>query len=700
MNRRLLTCLLVVGAAVGCMKPGEACDSASDCKKGDRCDNHICLPASSGSSGSITGASGSTGSTGSTGSSGSSGTSGGFDAGPPCGGPCVAPGDYCNTGLGTHGQCSPAYTVAFVTPAAGALLDGGSQPADVSVSIVSGLNYGKPGRVILSVGCTDGGAALSSSGSDWTGTFAAGVSSDGPLDVCAAAFLDDGGLVASARQTVTVDVTPPTLNLSLSRQPTNTNDPSLGAAAFARDEDPVQVNAGASDATGPVTVTYQLRQEDGGAANGLDANGTFTLQTPPMGERERFTVLVNATDAAGNQASATLAVPVTRWKWVATLPVLGSSLLPPAVAHDGTIFEVVNAVPTGNTPNAFAINVDGGLRWSAIIPHAPIAGAALAADAGKLFVLDNQEMSILLMGDGGAAHTPIALTGPAAPAAEFSLGASSVSGFETAFVSGFANNARLTEIAADGSASALTFSNLSSTGNYSFGSQANVGLTSTSTRFFETVDFSAGAFTQLDGGIINESLKGGPYGDSSEAFLVGGGGGVQLLHLDLTGASPVETPGPLTLPDSISGEVLISAASKALVAVGTGKIAEVTVASPMVAADLAQVGGNTGMLLATSSLYALSGAQVAAIDYGTPGASHALRWQVDLSQLSASTLATAAPSLACSTHGTSWLLVPTNGALVALVIDEAGLNTSAPWPKSRRDFANSANAALPLNACP
>ena len=105
------------------------------------------------------------------------------------------------------------------------------------------------------------------------------------------------------------------------------------------------------------------------------------------------------------------------------------------------------------------------------------------------------------------------------------------------------------------------------------------------------------------------------------------------------------------------------------------------------------------MLLAGTGLYAVSSKVVSGLDY-TVGVKGTTRWQISLGQLGASVTATAAPSLMCSVHGTSWLLVPTNGALVALVIDEAGLNTNAPWPKSRRDFANSANAGPPAQACP
>jgi hypothetical protein len=691
--------LVILGS--GCVKAGvsgQSCDQTSDCKNGDRCDNHLCLPAG-GSSGAGTSGSGSTGTTGSTGTSGSSGSSGSTtgrqDAGPPCGGPCSRPGDYCDMRT-DGGACTPAYAVSFVAPGSGTLIDGGPQTAVVHVAVVSASNYGQPAQVVLSVGCDGGGAQLSQpDGGNWFGTFSSNV--DGTLQLCAAAYWLDAGHVGDAGEAVTVDVTAPTLAPSLSRDPVDFNDPSgPDGGAFARDEDPVTIDANASDAH-LMSVTYALLV-DGGSAGGLDPNtGVLTLQTPPLEERAIYTVVVTATDAVGNQSSKTVAVPVTRWKWTATLPVSGNNLLAPAVGHDGTIYEVAT-VSSGTAPNVFALNLDGGVRWSATVPHAPVAGAALAPDAGVLFVLDGQEMSLLRSVDGGISHGAIALTGPSTPAPEFSVAfAPASSGLETAFVVGKSNNAVLTGIGSDGTTHALGFNGVASSGNYAFGSQANVGLSSGSTRSYEIVDFTGTLFRQLDGGTINESLKAGPYGDSSEAFLAGGGG-VQLLHVDLSGASPIESPGPLTLLDTISGEVLIPAAGMAVVAVGPTKLVEVSVGSVMTPRNLSLAAGDTGMLLATTSLYALSGPVATAVDYGSPGATGASRWQVDLSQLG-SVVATAAPSLMCSAHSTSWLLVPTNGALVALVIDEAGLSTTAPWPKYRRDFANSANAGPVAQAC-
>jgi len=51
--------------------------------------------------------------------------------------------------------------------------------------------------------------------------------------------------------------------------------------------------------------------------------------------------------------------------------------------------------------------------------------------------------------------------------------------------------------------------------------------------------------------------------------------------------------------------------------------------------------------------------------------------------------------------GTSQLLVPTSkGQLLSLIIDDASLDTSAKWPKVRRDLLNSANLATPITGCP
>jgi hypothetical protein len=55
-------------------------------------------------------------------------------------------------------------------------------------------------------------------------------------------------------------------------------------------------------------------------------------------------------------------------------------------------------------------------------------------------------------------------------------------------------------------------------------------------------------------------------------------------------------------------------------------------------------------------------------------------------------------SLVEGNHGV--LYVPAGGKLYAFVVDSAGLDPDAPWPKYQHDARNTGNPATPITQCP
>lgn len=187
---------------------------------------------------------------------------------------------------------------------------------------------------------------------------------------------------------VTVDAVAPTFNISLPPFPTRSmgssavqadqRDTTTGFAESFRRDESVTVTVSANEPALNVVLTV----EGIGAGGGAGQTQTLTLQpattcpdSPPFCQsatldfslpemvafRGNMTLRVTGRDAAGNTASATRSVPVTRWKWA--FDPAGNILGTPAIGSRGTIYFGTSA--PGPTGKAFAVNPDGTRKWEA-----------------------------------------------------------------------------------------------------------------------------------------------------------------------------------------------------------------------------------------------------------------------------------------------------------------------------------------------
>lgn len=714
MSTSRIALLAAVLLLAGCTRPGVrgiTCDTDADCAQGQACSNEVCVGGSgsgsssgstSGSSGSSSGStSGSTGSSsgstsGSSGSGGSSGSSGSSGSTGGCG-PCTAPGDYCDP---QRSQCTPAYALAFAAPAPGGWVDGGGSAVQVTAIVAVGSTYAQPARVVLSQGvgsCSADAGDLASDAGSWSGAWRPSPAVDGPQQLCADAFWADGGHLATTSVAVSVDVTPPALAPSLSRQPDDGSDPdSTFPTAFARDEDPLAISAGASDdgGSGVGQVTFELTDLDGGAAPGLTGS-VLSLQQPPIADHGTVRVHVTAWDRVLNSASADLDVPITRWKWVVDTHA-GAPLLEPASPPGGRIYV---AAATSGVDNVFAFEPDGGKVWSTAVADPPSLAPALGrlrrdaifvaqGSTGKVSVVDlaggsytkNVDTSVNALATVDTADS----SGTSADAAVLTSSASELLWMVVEDSSQAPLNDDLTPVAESGAAQGL------------FADSFNIWYGATETTAFVPAyvlrsvpaDTSAPGFGTAQTRIgLSEPITVGPVASSQDAYFGSTASAkFRLGHVDLGNSS--ETPTAATLAASVASEPVIDVGRNAYVATGS----TLTQYSPSLTAvpGPSGVAADQGMLLTAGHLYALSGQALTDVSLGASGGSFGTSaWSLSLTGLGT---ASAPPGLLCGPNGTSAVLVPTaQGKLAAIVIDEPGLAPNAPWPKARRDLLNSAN---------
>jgi hypothetical protein len=566
-----------------------------------------------------------------------------------------------------------------------ALSDGGCDPSAADVGVLS----------------------ADVSGFLWSGTYSWS-GSDATLQLCSTAFSASDAGLASAQLEVKVDTTPPTIGIAQARAPADSSDPAAAfQPAFARDEAPLGITVTDSDGTagsGITSVSVNVLGADGGVLQTLTGPGySVNLQTLPLQEHGVFTVVATATDAVGNVSTiASTSFAVTRWKWVAdTAASVPTTVSMPAVDSAGNTYVTeLNGV--------YAFNSSGVLIWRATVPSVTSLAPAMANDGGVLFIAQNDgTISLLNAVDGSDAGsygtTDTTLLSMAVGARAFDGGS-----IDTVFASAHAGN--LYGMQADGTAFAVPLTpggNLG--GAYTDGATAYFarkngtsysladGLASYLGPAFSTSNPIAALNEDPLGGQTSKVF--GPVATAQESFFVGGAGGLDLGHIDLT--ADQETPAAAPMGDVATAELVLGNPGTVYEALSGSNIVLVQDVGNALLSASAPYDGTNGLLLGRLDLYGTGSTQVSAVSREVfPDAGWgSLDWQINLP--SATGAPANSPNVVCSTQHTALLLVPTNkGRIIALVIDDPGLDATAGWPKARRDPMNRANIADTLQSCP
>ena len=298
-----------------------------------------------------------------------------------------------------RGSCRPRFTAVNILSPANNVLVSGSTDGGVDgggVAVVAELVLTREFTAAPQFPASLSFSATLSGGGD-AGTFGAVVRSDGTYSVPWLPPMAQGQVTLTAAYpaaglentvNVTVDAVAPTFNISVPAPPmrsmgtsgtrANERDTTLGFADSFRRDESVTVSVSANEPVLNVVLTVTGI----GASGAAGQTQTLTLQpattcpdSPPFCQsatldfsvpemlafRGNMVLQVTGQDAAGNSASATRSVAVTRLKWV--FEPMGNILGTPAIGSRGTIYFGTSAV--GPTGKAFAVNPDGSRKWEA-----------------------------------------------------------------------------------------------------------------------------------------------------------------------------------------------------------------------------------------------------------------------------------------------------------------------------------------------
>lgn len=681
------------------------------------------------------------------------GTDGGTDGGtlPLECTPACAPYEACVQEEGST-RCTARYSgLEWRSPDAGTLVGLAGVSAQARLVPVPGVPESPPAALSFSATPAAGGAAQGT----WTGAQAdAGTYSVrwqpsllGPQGdyLLEATWPAEGGPRAQLR--VKVDTLPPVLRLVVPPppQPPAANgftfvDPAR--AAWRRDQ-VVQVRVESDSADlDPSSLTVSVRLASQSALSGLRPVQSPSCDTAWCGTvdvqlwqpelrafRGNFTVEVWGRDLAGNLGVASASLPVTRWKWAFEGNV-GPLRTAPALGAGGTVY-----VGGSNTNGkVFALRPEGSVLWEAPLGAAtssPVVGASVngsepvymaLADGSttRLYVLDGASGSVGLRcpsGEGTYAGTlPVALgltqasdgTRPVELAVAVVSGqaglVASVDGqsacvaspLNVSLASGAALAVRGLNVfagsTADGKVRALTVSTSSGELVDRPGYNVPVGVAAPVGLALSEEQWVVGSGSQLDGqgesGVFGfpESGSGSSWRFPSQAssysqaghLVVGDDdsvffgrwqptGSSLLLYLRVRDNSPRDT-------ESVSGAV-----------------------------QGAPVLGRGGWLYTATAGTSAGSAGSDIVAWEADDLRH--RWS--LTGVAGRVEGSLALDCARSASGTPLsvphgvLYVPsTDGKLYALVVDSAGLDKQAPWPKFQRDVRNTGSPATPLTDCP
>ena len=509
--------------------------------------------------------------------------------------------------------------------------------------------------------------------------------------------------------------------------------PDAGRGAFRRDENVVvtitsrdpDVDASSVKlmvhgvATNPGTaVEVQLGPcvaSNPAASNAFCREGTVQLAPLPF---EAFRAVVplevSGSDLSDNVGRADAGLDVTRWKWrySAGAPIYTT----PAIADDGTI---VFGTSDGGSGSLYAISPGGSERWS--VQGLGPTEASVAIGAGSA---TNSLVYVATSPSGGARINAVRLTDGID--AGVCLGASPA-GFSQPIVGGLAlvsttgdNGALESAVALAGGTRLVTFRPRAQGTTDPFCLEAGAPFQQTLSEtivtdgaalYLGTEDSSLRSFV-FDSSTAMNWIKNPAWGVSGAVLI----GDSDLSAVALDGQDLLFTVHPFGLvraskatgewaalgPDAgalsdFSGPVLRG--STALFGAGPENMPRlVTLDRQSSQSQSAQSSGlvrGVPVLGAGQVAYAMTsvgGLEARASDL-------TLLWsgQVSLGSFRGS------PSLDCARQGAGegvLYAASDSGEVIAVVVDSAGLDSTAPWPKYQHDVRNTGNPTTPIQSCP
>lgn len=621
---------------------------------------------------------------------------------------------------------------------------GYTRDAGLSVQVtVTSLDGGLPARVPVTV--PGGSIVYANRVSPTSNNYAALVTLSGPDGVKTLTAGWDAGAGFSAQRSVTYDVTPPMVTVSVlppTRQ-AHEQDPS-GMNLWKKDESAL-VSVTVTDATSPVDpVTVAMVQGPGSAsamtatcsgcnaATGASLSGCNCFRVPLdradiSGGRGMVTITANgAADRAGNTGSGNGSTIVTRFKWSRVTGTASAGVPVRGVAVAATGLVLAPAID-GLSGRLTALNQNGAEVWSidaGVVTTGAAVGSSVwvgtkngASVAMSAFSLANgslQQQRCQVSGNGfdgdfaltqatesaTSYETPIGMrTGInfiySCTPTSFPIGTSTPTG--TPLVVARPGSGQNVEVFVNrGGNSTLekfTFNN---------GWSSNAGITFSG--FGSLVSLATGA--NFVGG------SGGSVGPNNGLVMLAG----NLVGVALAGA-PSKEPSMEPTGDEPYGPISVGSGHFFAGTAG-GNLRRFPYSGTMLGStrdtvsNLGDLSKTTPVLGHGGLVYAVNAAGVVtAVDFGAtvPGAT----WNANFFNLSppdavgqpALDVVRDGAGMAQCSRGLGVLYVPSVASgvatVTAVIVDSPGLDRSAPWPKYQRDNRNSGFAdTSPVAACP
>ncbi len=588
------------------------------------------------------------------------------------------PGTFCNLPVtGEQGVCQAPATAALTAPAPGAYLGANAAIsatltlASAAIAAPSSVELRLAGSPVATLAIQGAPAGLTAT---YAGTWTPSAAQNGPGSLEARASVDVAGTavpVTSPAVAVTIDTLPPLIQ----------NGTAACAGGCKRDST-LDVSA---DATDPslvavaVTVDLDPARSVPVLRTGDTWSASVALPDWPFPHFQRTVqVTVRAADRAGNEATATLPVDVTRLRWAYTSG--ATAVTSPAVTANGTVVFGVSAT----SGQLRALNPDMTEAFPAVTVGAQAVTAAPSIGPTAIWVASNDgrvyavalDGSGVLNGSGSGCATGGALQGTPAITS---------SGAEVAFAASAVGRVYAADVATLCAAGPLTdaFSGPPSIDR----AGSILAATAAASATLRKYTFDGAAFT-LDWSV--------PVGVSVTAPVA-----IAALDEVWTGSQDAKlnstTPGGVTtnvatLPGSIrdsaviasGGDVVVGEQSKVLhrYTPGGAKVWSTVPLAGTALAPLALTGGDTAFLVPTEggTLHAVDATGGIVWD-GALNAGQALR--------AGNIYTPAGSSLSTAYFGCI------DGKLYAVIVD-GQLDTTAPWPKAHHDARNTGNAGSPL----
>ena len=709
--------LLLLGVLSACTQPEGGCTSSDQCLLGSTCEQGICAFAREAPSGTCA--------------------------------PACAPYEACSA---SALRCEPRYAGLTLTSRDGLLVGGGEHVIEARLEVVSGFSANYPGSLVFTVTGASGGSAVQlpvvESGDGayltrWT------PSEDGDFQVTAA-YPEAGGPSGTVR--LTVDATAPVFAVTVASPDAGVAD---GGTTFT---DPVAAyaNAWRRDQIVPVEIRtnephldrsqlkVSLKGTDGNVAapadvvpftEGCDAvfcgRAQLDLWRPVFNAfRGVMPLVVDGRDLVGNVGTTSPSdaqVAVTRWKWVfAAQPGIIRST--PAIGQAGSVYF---GTTTGSDGKIVALRPDGYSQWAmplgAVEGGVAVGTSAEGADLVYVGARTGSGASLYaLRGSNGGTAVKCPSTagtfGSGTLIGAIGVGPVGTNSSETAIgvYNGVGTGTDVNKIVAVGSdGGCSSFSPSSGDGVPSIVQDGPVALNGANLFFPSSSDFGEkiasyviGATTQRQGwpvvvphpprslmllgsdviasaANVSSPVSGGVF----KVPQTGGSANVSLLYP--SGSS--WNSRAYGLASSENEAFFGSQSSGSLFALD-----RLTLAGGLLVADAQSIGFRASPAVGTGAVYFVS----------TTGAVEArskdtleTRWS-----LSAGTLGTvdSSPTLDCSRDASGAaipgrpgvLYVPAGGKLHAFVVDSAGLDPNAKWPKYQHDVRNTGNSDTVIAPCP